>query len=123
MKETKMGKINVDEMTIGELKQIQALVNCGTAPTSQVKAHPYQVGKAYLIRTVTHYYTGRVVSVYAGELVLESAAWVADTGRYYDALKTGKLNEVEPITGPCIIGRGAIVDVNEWNHELPQVQK
>lgn len=83
----------------------------------------FQTGKCYLIRTATNYFTGRLIKITSQELVLEEAAWIADTGRYYDALKNGKLNEVEPIIGPAIIGRGAIVDAVVWAHPLPDKQK
>lgn len=48
------------------------------------------------VRTVTHYYTGRVVGVSDKAILLEDAAWIADTGRFADALRTGILSEVEP---------------------------
>ena len=85
---------------------------------------PWVVGKTYLIRTVTMIQTGRLVAVYDKELVLEDAAWVADTGRFYDALSKGTLNEVEPFPdGPVIVGRGAISDAAIWSHPLPRKQK
>ena len=92
---------------------------------SKPKQHPYMLGAAYLIRTVTMYYTGVIKEVYEHELVLSNAAWITDTGRYHDALKKGigVLNEVEPMNKDAIIGRGAIVDCVEWNHELPTIQK
>ena len=83
----------------------------------------WEVGKQYLVRTVTHYLTGKLERVTRQELVLSDAAWIADTGRYYDALRDGKFNEVEPIIGNAIIGRGAIADAVEWNHKLPKEQK
>jgi len=69
------------------------------------------------------YYTGRVALVKASEVVLSDAAWIADTGRFADALARGTLSEVEPFIGPVSINRGAIVDVTEWKHALPRVQK
>lgn len=86
------------------------------------KKSPYQVGKNYLIRSVTHYYTGRLVSVFRQELVLEDAAWIADTGRFSNALKSGNLNEVEPMSGRVVVGRGAIIDASIWEHSLPNAQ-
>ena len=109
--------MNLDELTFGQIKQLQCLIgkpeNCEC---------PYTIGKAYFIRTVTMYYTGRLEKVTSSELVLSSAAWIADTKRYYDTLKTGEFNEVEPIIGPVIIGRGAIVDAVEWPNNLPDKQ-
>jgi hypothetical protein len=87
------------------------------------KSGPYQIGMAYLIRTVTHYYTGRLIAVYPQELLLDNAAWVADTGRYSAAFQSGDLCEVEPIVGPCIIGRGAVIDAVQWPNALPRSVK
>lgn len=109
--------MSLDSLTISELKTLKCLFDGNTSVSNS--AHPYKIGTAYLIRGVTHYYTGRLVSVTEQELVLEDAAWIADTGRYNEALETGKLNEVEPIIGPAIIGRGALVDAVEWPSNIP----
>ena len=85
--------------------------------------NPLQLGNKVLIRSVTHYYTGLIVEITKDEVVLEDAAWIADTGRFSDALKTGKVNEVEPFPDPVCIGRGAIVDVSPWRFDLPRGQK
>lgn len=80
------------------------------------------IGRNVLVRTVTHYYTGRLAS--CGEwLHLEFAAWVADTGRFADALETGTLSEVEPYPADCWVSTGAAVDVSEWRHDLPRKQR
>ena len=83
---------------------------------------PWVVGEAYFIRTVTMHHVGRLVWVGPQELVLEGASWVADSGRFHDALMKGKLNEVEPFPLPVIIGRNAIVDATRWTHPLPTKQ-
>jgi hypothetical protein len=87
--------------------------------------HPYHIGKNYFIRCVTHYYTGRLVRVTAQELVLEDAAWIADTGRFAQAIETGDFSEVEPYPAihELIIGRGAVVDAIEGSWNLPKKQK
>jgi len=88
------------------------------------KSHPYEVGKAYLIRTVTHYYTCKIVKVFPQELLVSDAAWIADTGRFSTALETGVLSEIEPIKGrKIVIGRSAIVDAIPWSKALPKEQK
>jgi len=89
--------------------------------------HPFwKVNKNYFIRTVTHYLTGRLVNITSQELILVDAAWIADTGRYADAIAGAKatLNEVEPYPDgqEVIVGRGAIVDATEWMHKLPRKQ-
>lgn len=71
----------------------------------------WEIGKCYLIRTVTMFDTGRLVAVTDKELVIEDAAWIADTSRFADAVKKCEFSEVEPFPdGRVIIGRGAIVD-------------
>lgn len=85
--------------------------------------HPWQVGASYFIRTVTHHYTGRLVAVYAQELTLDDAAWIADDGRFADALASGKFSEIEPYPGRVIIGRGSILDATAISFPLPRSQK
>ena len=80
---------------------------------------PWQLGKLYFIRTVTNYLLGKLTRVTDQELVLEDCAWVACTGRFAEALKSGKLDEVEPYPdGSVIVGRGAVVDACLWSHGL-----
>lgn len=83
-------------------------------------------GKNVIIRTVTMAVVGRLMSVHPQELVLEDAAWVADTGkRWYDFLRFGggTSQEVEPFPDGCVVvGRGAIVDCCEWAQQLLREQ-
>lgn len=84
---------------------------------------PLRVGAKVLIRTVTLYYTGRIVSFDDHEILLEDAAWIADTGRFSEACKTGSVLEVEPYFTPVLVGRGAVVDMSEWTNALPREVK
>lgn len=112
--------LDIDNLTFSEIKEIQTLLNpINNAPND---AH-WKIGKSYFIRTVTMYYVGKLILVTDKELVLKDASWIADTGRFHDALKSGELNEVEPFISEVIIGRGSIVDASEWLHLLPNVQK
>ena len=70
--------------------------------------HPYTIGKQWIIETATKYYVGDVVAVTDTEIVLEQAAWLADTGRFNEFMKTGVPSELEPC-GVVIVSRGAIV--------------
>ena len=111
--------MTIDDLTVGQLKQLTGLLQAG-----KLAENPYEIGAAYFIRTVTFHYTGRLVRVTEHELVLEDAAWIADNGRFSDALAKGTLNEVEPYpVGHVIIGRGSLVDAVFWPHALPRVQK
>jgi len=88
------------------------------------ESFPYEISKNYFIRTVTHYFTGTLLWVGPQELLLENCSWIADTGRFSNALREGKLNEVEPYPeGPVIIGRGSIIDATLWNFNVLMVQK
>ena len=84
---------------------------------------PLVLGAAVIVRTVTHYYTGRIVLLTEHEIVLDEAAWVADTGRWANALSTGSLVEVEPFPGIVLVMRGAVIDVSPWAHPLPREVK
>lgn len=83
---------------------------------------PFEVGKSYFIRTVTYHLVGKVSSVIGTFLILHDAAWVADSGRFTQAIKNGALNEVEPV-GDAIVNLGAITDAFPWVHALPDKQK
>ena len=87
------------------------------------KSHSFVVGKSYLVRTVTMHYTGKLVAVTDSDIVLYDAAWVADTGRYSEALAKGTLSEVEVYPNEVCVSRGCIVDFAEWNHHLPREAK
>jgi hypothetical protein len=106
-------------MELDEVLKVVQVLSKKAKPEKPV----WEVGKQYLIRTVTHYLTGKLEAFTKQELLLSDAAWIADTGRYYDALRDGKFNEVEPLIGNAIIGRGAIVDAVEWRHKLPKDQQ
>lgn len=103
------------------------VVFCGVTyiPKTNALSADLQVGEKVLIRTVTHYHTGRVVGVGAQFVLLEDAAWITDTGRFHNALAKGTsiLNEIEPFPDGCRVAIGAIVDIAPWPHELPRIQK
>lgn len=69
-------------------------------------------GQAYLIRTVTMIDTGMLVSIDEHEIILSDAAWIADTGRFNECLKSsGSFSEVEPFPdGLIAVGRGSVID-------------
>lgn len=114
--------MKIDELTIGEARQLASMFNQTTNPSVDVVG-PWEIGKNYLIRTVTMIDTGKLVAVGPTELVLESAAWVADTGRFSGALQSCDFNEVEPFPkGKLIIGRGSVIDAIQIP-TLPTKQK
>ena len=117
--------MNIDEMTVKEIREIAKLASGLTGGSCSTKTHSLPTSGNVFIRTVTHYYTGRVEAVTDSDIVLADAAWIADTGRFSDALKSGEFSEVEPYPDGvlCIVSRGAVLDVSTWDHALPRVRK
>ena len=108
----------IDELTIREAKELAQFVRGGTMGGG--KSHSLVVGESYLVRTVTHYYTGKLKDITESDLVLSDAAWIASTGRFSEALKTGKLDEVEPFPDIVIVSRDGLIDCSPWEHALPR---
>ena len=106
------------ELKTSELAELLAAKSCCSTP------HPYNIGKNYFIRTVTHHHTGKLVDVTEHELVLEHAAWIADDGRFTEALAKSEFNEIEmfPAGSRVIIGRGSLIDAVEIS-TIPTSQK
>jgi len=86
-------------------------------------SNPWIVGRSYFIRTVTMHLVGKLESITDKELVLSSASWIADSGRFHDALKTGLFDEIEPFVNNVIVNRNGIIDATIWDHVLPKEQK
>lgn len=76
------------------------------------------IGHAWFFRTVTYFLVGKVTKRIGQFLLLEEASWVADTGRFNEAIKNGTLSEVEPV-GPVMVNLSSIVDAYPWAHKLP----
>ncbi len=87
------------------------------------------IGKKIFIRTVTYHLVGEVlvgeVKNRIGNLFeLKGASWVADSGRFMNALKDGFSDsaEIEPV-GQCYVNIETIIDMFPWKHDLPTEQK
>ena len=112
--------IDIDKLTIGEVKELVRLLGGNPAADD---SH-WEIGRTYFIRTVTHHLTGRLVKVTTQELVLEDGAWIADDGRFADALKSGEFKEVEPFQdGAVIVGRGSLIDAQRVTFKAPRSQR
>ena len=97
------------------------IIMLNTKDAAQLKTLDNLIGEKLFIRTVTNYWTGEFVGITGGFIELNDAAWIANTGRFSDAIKTGALVEVDPV-GRAWVGVGAIVDFTTWNHPLPMKQ-
>jgi hypothetical protein len=96
--------MNIDDLTLGQIKQIQALIGSSSAPTAD---HDSMIGKYVLIRCSS-------AGVHAGELISQkgdvvelkdsrrlwqwtAADGVALSGVAQYGLKAGKIDVVNPI--------------------------
>ena len=79
------------------------------------------IGKKLFIRAIPFHWVGKVKFRVGDFLELEQASWVADSGRFMQAIKDGKLKEVEPV-GQAFVNIKAICDFIPWNHCLPKEQ-
>ena len=105
------------ELSVKDLKDL-----FGTTTATTSKESFLEVGGKYLFRTVTMIYTGEIVRMNETEVELKDAAWIADTGRFYDNLKSCAFNEVEPYPNNVVIFKGAFLDVTKID-KLPRDQK
>jgi len=107
---------------VSELKeQLEAVNEEDCLPATSTV--PFQIGKKYYIRTITYHATGKVKRIKGGFLVLGDAAWIADSGRFMQAIQDGVLNEVEPVDVEMYLNIASITDAFEWKHKLPREQK
>lgn len=114
--------MNIDELTVKQVREIKALLG-GRAKIRREADLPFKPGDKILIRTVTMIQVGRLRTIGRDFFVLDDAAWIADTGLFSEFLKTGKMSEVEPFPSWCLVGRGAVIDIAPWDHELPRARK
>jgi len=80
------------------------------------------IGKKLFIRTVTYHMVGEVESIVGNLFKLKNAAWIADSGRFHNAIVDGELDEVEPVC-EAYLNISTIVDIFPWKHKLPLKQK
>lgn len=83
----------------------------------------FVTGASYFIRTVTYHLTGRLKAIDGAFLILEECSWIADSGRFSDAINNGMLSEVEPVNGLVRVNMNSITDAFDWKHELPRTRK
>jgi hypothetical protein len=85
------------------------------------------VGKKLFIRTITYHILGKVKrlapEIGSRFIELEQASWIADSGRFMQAIENGSLSEVEPIRSVVFVNLDTATDIIEWKHTLPTEQK
>ena len=89
------------------------------------------IGNKYFIRNCTYHYVGRVIKVevfYTETFVwLDECSWVADSGRFFNAISEGidkqDSSEIEPIEGIVRLNISAMESIIPYSHKLPTKQR
>ena len=88
----------------------------------EISSYEDLVGSKFFFRTVTYHLVGEVKKIVGRFAFLKDASWVADSGRFMEAIKNGTLNEVEPV-GDAFVNLDTVVDFFPWKNKLPKEQK
>jgi len=122
-----MAKSYTKEELLSQLKELEALESQVSAKKEKKQYEhlecPFKIGSPYFIRTVTYFATGRVKAVVGQFIILEEAAWVADTGRFSDYMAKGIADEVEPVEVDMFVNMNSITDAFPWENKLLRKQK
>jgi len=102
-------------------KKIKDQVEEGEA--KEIDNYEDMVGNSYFFRTLTYHLIGTIRKKVGLFFVLDDASWVADSGRFMQAIQKGKLDEVEPTCNGHMINIEACVDIIPWKHNNPKGQK
>ena len=86
------------------------------------KDNGFRVGQKLFIRTITYHITGEITSIDGDFLTLRDAAWIADSGRFADALVSCEFDEVEPLPDGWRVNTAAITDCGPIER-LPKEQR
>ena len=89
----------------------------------EINALEDMVGEKFFFRTLTYHLTGKVKKIIGSILELEEASWIADSGRFRQAITDGVLDEVEPVDVDMFVNIASITDAFTWQHKLPREQK
>jgi hypothetical protein len=112
-----MPTLEVSEEILQKIKDQFGLDNF-----KEINSYEDLVGGKFFFRTVTYHSIGEVKKIVGRFAYLENASWVADSGRFMNAIKDGTLNEVEPV-GDAFVNLDTVVDFFPWKHALPKEQK
>ena len=112
-----MKTINVSEETYEAIKN-----QLSVSEVAEIDNLSDLVGRSFFFRTVTYHLIGRVEKIIGNIVELSTASWVADSGRFMQAIKEGTLSEVEPV-GRAFLNFSSVTDFFPWSHPLPITQK
>lgn len=110
------------QIEVSEEQYNEIVSKYGELGTKEINTYQDLVGGKYFFRTVTYHMLGKVKKIVGRFAFLTEASWVADSGRFMNAIKDGTLSEVEPV-GDAFINLDTVVDFFKWQHKLPTEQK
>lgn len=113
----KMKTIEISDKTWEEVKD-QILEDGG----KEINTYEDMIGEKWFFRTVTYHMVGKIKKMVGRFAYLTDASWIADSGRFMNAIKEGTLDEVEPV-GNAYINLDTVVDIFPWKHSLDLKQK
>jgi len=108
--------IEVSEETYEKIK-----AQLGDENVKDLSSFDDLIGEKYFFRTVTYHLLGKVTKRVGNFLQLDNASWIADSGRFTDAIKKGELSEIEPV-GRAYVNLDSVTDFFPWAHSLPKKQ-
>lgn len=110
-------------LTKDEYEKVKHLLAIELPENKYRKVSDY-IGTNVFIRTITMFYTGHIEAIDGKFVVLSSAAWIADTGRFSDFIqgKPTSALEVEPM-GDTMVNLDAVLDISPLQMSLPLIQK
>ncbi len=73
--------MNIDELTLGQIKQITSMSLSESQDTSEYKKY---IGKRPVFYCMNYIYSGDVAAVEGGSIVLDNGVIVYDTGKHSD---------------------------------------
>jgi len=78
-----LSEVNIGEMVVNGITMVpKDLVKSETVPVQSGTIGVWQIGKTYLVRTVTYHLLGKLVHVDENELLFTNASWLASSGRF-----------------------------------------
>ena len=110
-------------MKLAELMKILEQDISTTQSTESTNSTFWQIGKSYFMRTVTMSLVGELKEINSDEILLKNCSWIADTGRFHDALRDGNFDEIEPFVNDVLVNRRSLIDCTRWMFDLPSEQK
>lgn len=79
-----------------EINPLKAKASSMKKPSKRTQKCPFKVGDKRVFTFNRMFYSGRIVEIHSDYIVIDHAAWIADTGTFSKRIKTGDFWEVEP---------------------------